>query len=76
MNINNKLKKIGFQKIDQHKLIHDWNNGLKFVSYKSLEQKAPKWEFTYLFNFSKEVKIWAIITKHTDLKIYVEKESG
>lgn len=72
MNIHNKLLSLGFKKIEPHKLEYDSSS--KFTPYSDLKIPAPKWHFTYILNFSKDVKVWAIVVKHTDITIYLEKE--
>ena len=72
MNIHKKLVELGFKKIEPHKLEYDKLRGKSFIKYKELKIDAPKWIFTYHFQFSKETKVWAIVEKHTEITIYVE----
>lgn len=75
MNIHKKLIDLGFKKIDPHKLEFDSQVGKKFIKYKDLKLDVPKWTFTYYFEFSKSVKVWSIVQKHTIISIYVESEN-
>lgn len=73
MNIHNKLKKLGFRKIEPHFLDYSYKVGQHFAPYEdSLTVSPPKWTFTYIYHFSKDVKVWALVEKHSEIMMYVE----